>query len=483
MINYKDTFTNSVTSDFLNYNALTNPSITNNLFKSLHFKYAIKIVDEDLNRQAKIFARYVITHTNWYVGISGRAWNDDQDKENLENLYKYSYFKMIYMMSQSMNGTSIFSDNISYMFYGHHYCLKAFSARYVVTEKDNVKLRISRRILLSREDYAILKDNYYMLRRIEEDEGHIPQFEAYFRELRKKDPNIRIDNINVTFNFNENSCPLGSGCYSYKNGKETINIVRDIKTNSDYDSIYFNTANFITLKDESMIDEDDSIYLDIPLDRVTKERPKLEVKAITGIDNTSKSYSEWSTSTPSSPGNTGIDPKGGKDKPTKDNSGKDKADSNKPNPNTPKPKNTSNMGKRITNVALDFITNEQSMNNLLSAINKLAKQDKSDYLIESDKIKVIDRDTGNVKKQLKDDIKLQLKSINKSITDLRQEGQKLSTKLTKEMDVINNKISNNLALTSVQFNLIKALSNKKSAQVIVTSNQNGIISSPLISIN
>lgn len=331
-INYLDFLHDEVKTSFIAYNALTTPNANDALDSTYVFKYDMFLIESDLDNQATVFSRYLCSQHNFAVKYQKVIWDDTSFLSRLKDTYKYSFLKTLYLIEMVKEGGLPYAFGGSRLFYGHSYLLKTFRSRSIRYDSTSNNCELVKQLTSNYEYYEAAMDNS-IGRAIIESEGFVEKFESMLANLEKTVVNIAIETLSVINNLAKaESCPLGNSCFDLE--VNNLHYLSNGSSSRNFSSIYWNTACGIRLVEQSLIDDNDSVYRDIPISRVYRNRPMFEMLAITGLDGlVDISRRPGGISSNPDPNSLPSGPAGGGKNPSRTN----KSKSNAPAPVSPAP--------------------------------------------------------------------------------------------------------------------------------------------------
>lgn len=249
----------------------------------LTFEFAISPDSKFITDQAKCFASSFsglgVTKSSYF----NYAQNTSKTETLLENVYKYSYYKAVYLGVSLATATSSGLNTVSNskLFLGHHTLLRQLatvntsSAGVIDSLTVNCYLYSDFDILsLIREEFP---EYFDVTGRFNN-----PEYESVLEWMSTNGP-VEImsipDNPLIIDHF---SSPLGN--MSFSKDMLKLNFLHGGKSLEDPSSFYWGKACCISTIREPVVDYDDSVYSDILVDEYDKLGISLEVRAITGFN-------------------------------------------------------------------------------------------------------------------------------------------------------------------------------------------------------
>lgn len=279
-ITYVDLLSTENLHSFQTFTLLTNPNSRDVLDENYVFHYKIGFDSDRLTNQSIAFAK-IVSSMQYDPRFSTTTWNSAANvRVILRELFKYSFFKTLYLIHAVKQGTEPFVPSGSLLFIGHKVLYLVFRTRILGVEQIPSNSIVQKTLALPDLEYEQLLIENSMLRSISENGGFIPEYELMFKNLKSTIPQLEIVNVSDITLINGQSCPLGNMCFTFDNNVKFLTIKQPYNYRS---SMFWNTANFITLMTEQTFDSN-SNYSVMPISDLSEKSFDFEVYAITGLD-------------------------------------------------------------------------------------------------------------------------------------------------------------------------------------------------------
>lgn len=379
-----------------------------------------------------------------------------------------------------------------------NYINRAFDNTYQVSNMASFQDRyqVSRVVTVPTETFDdVLQNEPIMKKLFESGFGTLNEYETYFNILLRYYEGFEILSLHVNLPVHADVSPLGTACFN--SDLDEINIVKVLGGPESYDSVYINTACFVTASIETIF-ADINIYNSIGTKLLPRSRYQLEVRAITGLDQFTDRYSGLTfTGTPSDnssgPYNPDLPEKPTGDVPNIPQSEQKpdqpktrqkytkKKDNQKKDPKSKKITFNKGLLSLVSGTVLyeHIVNSPDRYRNLKSIILESTSQLKSEVKRNSDQInfKVID----NASKQSAE-FNFKLQQLNEKVDSIVYKVIQ-DTSVTNELrsDIIqlrSAQSSNFVTLNFQQLLLLNSITSAKYASLVV--NNPGPIFSPLI---
>lgn len=280
---YQDFVKDISLSSYITHLTLTNPNANNVLDRVFEFNYGIFLRKEDLDKQASAFALSTVNQPTFYTSFTPQIWNNDVYIEKLAELYKYSYYKSLFLIHE------IYFNNMTYsysskLFWGHSYLVKTFRSRTIQYLNTEGSSDVRKNLVFDEHWYDYMMSDPFA-QSIIDNNGYIAEIEPLFLVLENKIPSLVVDELSsVSPSVKESSCPLGNFCFSINiNEEQKFHYLNTGLNSRNFNSIYWNSACGIVLLDQEYLYSDESIYRTIPSSAITNKRYLFEMSSITGL--------------------------------------------------------------------------------------------------------------------------------------------------------------------------------------------------------
>jgi hypothetical protein len=354
-LSYRDFLVNKVEEGFSSRQLYYNPNSNDSLDGNYEFYYTIIPDLERIDNQAKAFSKFVVSRRGYFSKFQRTTWDLEEPRSNLEEAYKYSYLKMLYFISKTYTGEQAFTYNGSKLFYGHKMCLDIFRQRSVNSKNYSNNSNVARHLRWNDKIDEILKD-VDMYKDIISGNGVIDKHELTLDLIDNIYSDITLCDANKNLIIISEICPLGNLCFG--DDKSYFKYIPSQKNYLNYTSMYWNSANCITITEERRIDDYNSVYRIGETKAISQSVTyDFEVFSITGTDGLidMTRYPRGPKRQMPNPGNGGSNP--GSNSPlSPDGKRKSKSNGNKNKPN-------SGGGSFIYKDNAAFISKEKQLNN------------------------------------------------------------------------------------------------------------------------
>lgn len=309
------------------------PNSDGSLDNDYKFTYTIGYHQSRLESQSEAFANYMINQRDYSIRFRRTTVsNQNSDYKILQEVYKYSFFKMLYFIHQYREGSSQFILKDTVIFHGHFVILDAFRRAHIRFPQYDLNYQVTKTLNFDSKFYSSLVDTVPLLKEISDNNGYISEFETVLHNINHAFPDIYLTQVVRDTSYSSEQCPIGNCCFR-NNNYDYYYTVNHGNSFSNYPSVFLNLATFINVSSETTLDSGLSVYRRMETSRLSKVTTLLEVFSVTGCTGISEVY-RYPTDkvNPINPVHKGPNPPYG-------SSG---GGNNNIPPNNPEPKNYSN---------------------------------------------------------------------------------------------------------------------------------------------
>lgn len=245
-------------------NFFAEPGSRGQICNSYKFSYTVNPVVDELLAQASVFADTMLSQLGYQTRASRNSYNS-QDVQNVKDAYVYSYCKTIFYSNLFARSKLTYFSQDDIVFGGHkvifdlarinelnHYSFVhdvVVNTRLVVKDDAVKALSEAKEIkeLWSKCVSTVDKESFYN-----------QTYEYTLKYLRESYDSLDLKGLHEPSYYDETTYPLGNCCW---NAEATeIKYLPGRKVASDFRSMCWGKACFVTVDEEAEIDSDDQFY-------------------------------------------------------------------------------------------------------------------------------------------------------------------------------------------------------------------------------